>query len=150
MPQSLSKLLVHFVTSTKNRQPRLTPAIYSELYAYVAATIQAYDCHAVKIGGTSDHIHILLALSKNHSLAKIAEEFKKSSSKWLKTQGDEFADFGWQNGYGGFSVGQSQADDVVRYIETQQEHHRKMTFQEEYREFLRKYQIPFDERYVWD
>ncbi len=150
MPQSLSKILIHFVTSTKNRQLLLTSAICPELYAYIATTLNALDSHALKIGGTEDHIHILLVLSKNYSLAKIAEEFKKSSSKWIKTKGDEFHDFGWQNGYGGFSISQSHAEDVIRYIETQQEHHRKMTFQEEYREFLRKYQIPFDERYVWD
>jgi REP element-mobilizing transposase RayT len=150
MPQSLSKLLVHLVTSTKDRRPFLTPDVCPELYAYIAAIVKAHDCHAVKIGGVSDHIHILLALSKNYAVAKIAEEFKKSSSKWLKTKGAGFFDFGWQNGYGAFSVSQSQADDVIRYIETQEEHHRIMTFQEEYREFLRKYQISFDERYVWE
>jgi len=150
MPQSLSKLLVHLVTSTKDRRPLLTPTICPELYAYIAAIIKACDCHAVKIGGVGDHIHILLALSKNYAVSKIVEEFKKSSSKWIKTKGTEFADFGWQNGYGAFSISQSHCNDVVRYIEMQDEHHRKMTFQEEYREFLQKYQISFDERYVWE
>ena len=150
MPQSLSKILVHLVTSTKDRRPLLTPAICPELYAYVAAVVKASDCHAVKIGGSNDHLHILLALSKNYALAKVVEELKKSSSKWSKTKGAEFADFGWQNGYGAFSVSQSHCNYVVSYIETQHEHHRKMTFQEEYRELLQKYQISFDERYVWD
>jgi putative transposase len=150
MSQSLSKLLIHIVTSTKNRQSLLTPAIRPQLYAYIAVTLKAYESQALKIGGTDDHIHILLAMSKNYSLAKIAEEFKKSSSNWLKTKGDKINDFSWQNGYGGFSVSQSHTDDVIHYIEAQEEHHRKMTFQEEYREFLRKYEIPFDERYLWD
>jgi putative transposase len=150
MSQSLSKMLIHVVSSTKNRQPLFTAAIRPQLYSYIAATLKTHESPALKIGGADDHVHILLALSKNYSLAKLVEEFKKSSSKWLKTKGAEFHEFGWQNGYGGFSVSQSHADEVIRYIETQQEHHRTMTFQEEYREFLRKYQIPFDERYVWD
>ncbi len=150
MSQSLSKVLIHFVTSTKKRQRFLVPAIRPQLYAYIATTLKAYESLALKIGGTDDHIHILLALSKNYPLAKIAEEFKKSASKWLKTKGPEFKDFGWQNGYGAFSVSQSHAAEVIHYIETQEEHHRKKTFQEEYREFLCKYQISFDEKYVWD
>lgn len=150
MSQSLSKLLIHFVTSTKKRQRILVPTIRPELYAYIAATLKAYESPALKIGGIDDHIHILLALSKNYPLSKIAEEFKKSASKWLKTKGPEFKDFSWQSGYGAFSVSQSHAAELVHYIETQEEHHYKMTFQEEYREFLVKYQIPFDEKYVWD
>ena len=150
MSQSLSKILIHLVTSTKNRQALLTPTIRPELYAYIAAILKSCDSPALKIGGTEDHVHILLALSRNYTLAKITEEFKKSSSKWIKTKGPEFCTFSWQNGYGGFSVSQSHVDDVIHYIETQQEHHRKMSFQDEYREFLRRYQIIFDEKYVWD
>ena len=150
MSQSLSKMLIHFVTSTKKRQHLLIPTIRPQLYAYIATTLKAYESPALKIGGTDDHIHILLVLSKNYPLAKIAEELKKSSSKWLKTKGPEFNDFSWQNGYGAFSVSQSHAAEVIHYIETQEEHHKKMTFQDEYREFLLKYQILFDEKYVWD
>jgi putative transposase len=150
MPQSLSKMLIHFVTSTKKRQHFLVQSIQPQLYAYIATILKTYESPALKIGGTDDHIHILLILSKNYPLAKITEEFKKSSSKWLKTKGAEFKDFSWQNGYGSFSVSQSHAADVIHYIETQEEHHRKLTFQEEYKEFLLKYQIPFDENYVWD
>lgn len=150
MPQSLSKMLIHVVTSTKDRQPLLTETIRPQLYAYIAAILKEHESPAIKIGGTDDHIHILLALSKNYSLSKIAEEFKKSSSKWIKAKGAEFRDFSWQRGYGGFSVSQSQSDDVKHYIETQEEHHRRRTFQEEYREFLNRYGIVFDEKYVWD
>jgi len=150
MPQSLSKILVHIIFSTKNRQSLLPEKIRPELYSYLASVLQRCESPALKIGGIADHVHILCSLSKNYALAKIVEEFKKSSSKWLKTKGAEFQSFFWQNGYGVFSVSQSDIDVVIRYIEKQEEHHRVMTFQEEYRKFLEKYRVPYDERYVWD
>ena len=102
------------------------------------------------VGGVADHVHVLFALSKNHSIAEIVYEVKRGSSKWIKTKGAQFAQFHWQGGYGSFSVSQSEAETVIRYIEHQEEHHRKMTFQEEFRKFLERYQVLYDERYVWD
>ena len=130
MPQSLSMNLVHLIYSTKNRDPSLTPAIV--------------------IGGACDHVHALFVLSKNNALCKVVEELKKGSSKWIKTQGEAFAAFCWQNGYGAFSVSESQVEYVRRYIEQQEEHHRTMTFQEEFRMFLSRHRLEIDERYVWD
>lgn len=150
MSQSLSKIYVHIVFSTKHRETILNKKIQSELYSYFAGVLKEYESPAMKIGGTADHVHILCLLSKNYALAKIVEELKKSSSKWLKTKGTEFRSFYWQNGYGGFSVGQSGIDAVIQYIEKQEEHHRMMTFQEEYRKLMKKYRIEYDERYVWD
>jgi len=150
MAQSLAKILVHLVVSTKNRQPLLGIDIRSELYAYLAGTLKANDSHALKIGGTENHIHIFCTLPKGISLAEMIEEFKKSSSKWIKTKGPQYASFYWQNGYGAFSVSQSDAERVIKYIETQEEHHHKISFEEEFRAFLVKYQVPYDERYVWD
>lgn len=150
MPQSLSRILVHIIFSTKNRKPLLQGQIIPELYSYLASVLQECESPVLKIGGIADHVHILCSLSKNYALAKVVEEIKKNSSKWLKTKGEAFQSFYWQNGYGGFSVSQSDTDAVIRYIEKQEEHHRKMTFQEEYRKFLEKYRIPYDERYVWD
>ncbi len=102
------------------------------------------------IGGTTDHVHALFLLSKNHTLSRIVEQVKKGSSKWIKTQGSEFANFHWQNGYGSFSVSQSHVAQARRYIESQEEHHRSVTFQEEFRLFLKRYHVEYDERYVWD
>lgn len=98
----------------------------------------------------ADHVHILCILSKNHALAKVMEEIKKGTSKWLKTQSSSLGTFHWQNGYGAFSVSQSSIAAVREYIAGQEEHHRKVTFQEEFRAFLRKYRVEYDERYVWD
>ena len=150
MPQSLSMNLVHLIYSTKNRDASLTPAIRSKLYAYQAGILQECSSPAIVIGGAFDHVHALFVLSKNSALCKVVEELKKGSSKWIKTQGEAFASFCWQNGYGAFSVSESQVENVRRYIEQQEEHHRTMTFQEEFRMFLSRHRLDFDERYVWD
>ncbi len=95
-------------------------------------------------------MHILCKLSKKIALIKLLEEVKSHSSKWIKTKGSEFANFYWQDGYGAFSVNPSEVDVVIKYIENQKNHHKTKTFQDEYRQFLKKYQVEFDEKYVWD
>ena len=150
MPQSLAKNLVHLIYSTKNRDACLTPAIRPKLFAYQAGIFQEWQSPAVVIGGDMDHVHALFVLSKNHTLCKVIEEVKKGSSKWIKTQGRTFSAFHWQNGYGAFSVSQSHVAQVRRYIEGQVEHHRTTSFQDEFRLFLKRYDIEYDERYVWD
>src|SRR5262249_22149683 len=142
--QSLVKNLVHLIYSTKHRTPCLHAEIRPALYAYQAGILQNWDSPALLIGGVADHVHVLFSLSKNHALAKVVEEVKRGSSKWIKTQGPEFHDFHWQNGYGAFSVSPSNADAVKAYVEKQDEHHRKMTFQEEFREFLKRHGVEFD------
>ena len=150
MPQSLSKILVHLIYSTKNRERVLAGDVRDELHRYSAGILKELESPAILINSVEDHIHILYLHSKNYSPSKIVEEVKKGSSKWLKTKGPGYANFHWQNGYGAFSVSQSGVADVIEYIENQQEHHQRKTFQEEFREFLRRYEVPFDERYVWD
>jgi putative transposase len=150
MPQSLSCILVHLIFSTKNRDPVLNPEIRAELHPYLAGVLHEDGCPAVQVGGVEDHVHLLLGLSRTRTVAQVVENVKTSSSKWIKTKGTAFADFYWQAGYGAFSVSQSNAGAVVQYIQNQEEHHRKVTFQEEYRRFLERYQIAYDENYVWD
>ena len=150
MGQSLAKIVVHLIFSTKDRLPVLGPPIHDELNAYLVGILRELDSPALLVNSVADHVHILFVLSKNVALAKAVEEVKKGSSKWLKTKGAEFAGFHWQNGYGGFSVSESSVDAVKRYIADQEEHHRRKTFQEEFRAFLQRYGVAFDERYVWD
>jgi REP element-mobilizing transposase RayT len=150
MPQSLSQLYVHVVFSTRHRAPLIAPAVREHLHAYLAAVLKHHESPALKVGGTSDHVHVLVRLSKNISLAKLVEEIKTSSSRWIKTQGHAFVNFHWQNGYGGFSVSPNDVNEVVEYIAQQEAHHRVMTFQEEYRKLLEAHGIACDERYVWD
>jgi len=150
MPQSLVKNLVHLIYSTKNRDACLTVAIRPKLFAYQAGIFQEWESPAIVIGGDADHVHALFVLSKNHALRKVIEEVKKGSSKWIKTQVPLFAAFHWQNGYGAFSVSQSHVAQARRYIQDQSEHHRRRSFHEEFRLFLKRYGIEYDKRYVWD
>jgi REP element-mobilizing transposase RayT len=151
MPQSLVKNLVHLVYSTKHRKPWIRNDVRERLFAYQAGILEQWESPALVIGGVEDHVHALFLLSKNHALKKIVEEVKKGSSKWMKTrEGASNKDFQWQNGYAGFSVSQSNVEEVRKYIENQTEHHRKMTFQDELRALFKRHGIEFDERYVWD
>jgi len=150
MSQSLVKNLIHLVYSTKHRQPWIPKDHRDGLYAYQVGILKEWDSPAVVIGGVEDHVHALFALSKNHALKKIVEEVKKGSSKWMKIDGPRNPDFHWQAGYAAFSVSQSNLGEVKWYIENQEEHHRKMTFQDELRALLGRHGIEFDERYVWD
>ena len=124
MPQSLVKNLVHLVFSTKHRLPWLPDDVRNALFAYQAGIFKEWESPALVIGGIEDHVHALFSLSKNHALKKIVEEVKKGSSKWMKTEGTKNRDFYWHNGYAAFSVSESNAPEVRRYIEQQQEHHR--------------------------
>jgi REP element-mobilizing transposase RayT len=128
----------------------ITSAVEKELYSYIEEICIAMECYPVKTGGHVDHVHILCQLSKKVALVKLLEEVKSHSSKWIKTKGNEFENFYWQGGYGAFSVNPSQIDAVVTYFENQKEHHRIKTFKDEYRGFLKKYKVEYDERYVWD
>jgi len=150
MPQSLSQLYVHLIFSTKQREPMLLSPVRKDLHAYLAAVLNNHDSPALKLGGMSDHVHVLFRLSKDLALAKIVEEVKTSSSKWLKTQGRGLANFHWQSGYGASSVSAADVELVVEYIAQQETHHRVMSFQEELRKLLDKHGIAYDERYVWD
>jgi putative transposase len=150
MPQSLVKNLIHLVYSTKYRRPWLTEAHRDALFAYKAGIFKEWDSPALAIGGAEDHVHALFVLSKNHSLIKIVEEVKKGSSKWAKVDGPKIPEFYWQSGYGAFSVSQSNTEEVKKYIESQDEHHRRMTFQDEFRALLSRHGMAFDERYMWD
>src|SRR5438477_12123530 len=141
MSQSLVKNLVHLVYSTKHREPMIPADHRAALCAYQAGIFKQWESPALVIGGVEDHVHALFALSKNHPLKKVVEEVKKGSSKWMKSEGTGNADFYWQNGYAAFSVSASNVQEVKRYIENQQEDHRKMTFQDELRALLERHQI---------
>jgi len=150
MAQSVSRILVHVVFSTKHRVSVLTPAIRSELHPYMATVLTNNGCPSLCVGGVEDHAHLLFGLSRTLTVAKVVEAVKTSSSKWIKTKGSEFKGFHWQGGYGIFSVSQSNANAVCRYIQNQVEHHKRKTFQAEFLELLKRHNIAYDERYVWD
>jgi putative transposase len=148
MPQSLADLVVHLVFSTKNRVPFVREDQLPKLFTYLGGSLRDLDSDSLCIGGRPDHVHILFRLSRNHPISKIVEELKKQSSKWAKSA--IRPEFYWQAGYGAFSVSSSNISAVKEYIQNQEEHHRKRTFQDEYRLLLEKHGLGWDERYVWD
>ena len=150
MGQSLSKVYVHIVFSTKHRAHLIDKKIEVPLFNYLGGICKSMECYSVQIGGYRNHVHVLCLLSKKVTQTDLLEELKKSSSKWIKTQGTQYANFYWQRGYGIFSVNPWKLDVVINYIKNQEAHHQKKTFQEEFRTFLKKYKVEFDERYVWD
>jgi putative transposase len=150
MAQSLSKVLLHIIFSTKNREPWLDSKVRPRMHAYLATTCRSAGADFVRVGGVSDHVHIVTTLARTLSQAQLVEEIKKASSKWVKALHARYRGFFWQRGYAAFSVSPSQLDSVLEYVNKQQEHHRTRTFQEEYRELLRKHGVDFDERFVWD
>ena len=150
MPQSLTQLYLHIVFSTKNHVPFIKQSIRKELFSYIGGILNNIECHPIKIGGVDDHIHILCRFSKKITLIKLLEEIKTSSSKWIKTKGEEFSKFHWQDGYGAFTVSPSVVDYVRLYIDNQEEHHSHKKFKDEFIELLKTNNTDYDERYLWD
>ena len=151
MSQSLAKILLHVVFSTKDRRPLLRDrALREEMHRYLGGILSELDCLPIIVGGVEDHVHLLCTLSRTCAPAEMVKEVKRSSSLWIKTRAPELADFAWQSGYGVFSIGFSQIEEVRRYIAGQEDHHRKLTFQDEFRRLLQRYEVSFDEAYVWD
>ncbi len=150
MAQSLACVLVHIVFSTKNRVRLIMPDVESELHAYLGGICKRLKSPALSVGGTDDHVHLLCSLARTVSLSDLLEEVKAGSSKWMKTKGSDYASFLWQDGYSAFSIGRSGEPNVRGYIDRQKEHHRRVSFQDELRAFLRKYRVEYDERYIWD
>ena len=151
MAQSLSRLWTHLIFSTKDRYPFLADrVIRAEMHSYLAEMLRKHDCETRIVGGVEDHIHALFALSRKHPIGSVVKEVKRTSSGWIKQTSRRFSRFYWQGGYAAFSVSQSNLDRVTRYIENQEEHHKRITFQDEYRAFLKAHMVEYDERYVWN
>lgn len=149
MAQTLVCLRVHVVFSTKDRRPMITPEVEPELYAYMGGTANNFNSPLLAAGGTSNHVHLLISLSKTIALSRLMEEVKKSFSKWIKTKSPELQTFGWQDGYGAFTIGQSQVEALQNYIAGQKERHKKLSFEQELVALLKRYNVQYDERYIW-
>ncbi len=148
MPQSLSKIYVHCVFSTKNGVPLINETIRKELHSYIIGTLSKIGSYVNEIYANADHIHILCVLPRTVTIAELISKIKTSSSKWMKKQG--INNFSWQDGYGTFSVSSSKVVIVEKYILSQPEHHKTISFKDELRAFLNEYNIEYDDRYLWD
>ncbi len=150
MPQSLSKVILHIVFSTKNREKTIPEHVQHMLYAYIAGIAKLNSSYTFKVGGTTDHVHVACTLPRTMTISDLVQEIKQSSSKWIKDKHPVCRTFEWQNGYAVFSVGQRQVDGLVRYINEQKQHHHRRPFKDELRDLLEQYEVDYDDRYLWD
>jgi REP element-mobilizing transposase RayT len=149
MSHSYASLLTHAVFSTKDRAPLIAGECNDRLLPYLGGIARELGAKALMVGGTTDHVHLLLSLPPSLCVADALRDLKANSSRWVHETWPDRRDFGWQTGYGAFSVSESSREAVARYIQDQEEHHRRMTFQEEFIVLLKKHGIPYDERYIW-
>jgi putative transposase len=150
MPQSLAKIYIHLVFSTKNRERVLPDDLRADLHAYLGGTLNGLGCAPVEINSEPDHVHVLFVMTRTETLSDVVGQLKKSANDWLRARGPGLANFFWQGGYGAFSVSQSAVEEVRDYIRKQREHHQRISFQDELRALLKRYEVEYDERYVWD
>ncbi len=150
MPQSLVYNYTHIIFSTKDRYPFIDKHISAELFNYLGGTCRELNCNPIIVGGHDDHVHLVVLLSQKIALMKLMETIKSHSSKWIKTKGNKYENFFWQKGYGAFSINPTQIDVVCKYVKEQNKHHKNKSFKDEYSAFLKKYNVKYNERYVWD
>ena len=148
MSHTSGNILLHFIFSTQGRRPLIKPDFRTDLFAYLGGIIREMDGIALIVNGTSDHVHLLVRARPAHSPAEITRLVKTNSSRWVHEKWA--AEFAWQTGYGVFSVSESSVAAVTKYIADQEEHHRSHSFEEEYIAFLKKNNVAYDERYIWD
>jgi putative transposase len=142
--------LVHAILSTKGRSPSLDPDVRTRLFPYMGGVLREIGAALLLINGPDDHVHLLTGLPATLAVAEAMRIVKSNSSKWIHEQWPGKADFAWQSGYGAFSVSQSNLEAVRRYIAEQEEHHKSMSFQEEFLAFLKRHGLAYDERFIWD
>ena len=150
MPQSLARIYVHLIFSTKNREAVLHDSIRTDLHNYMGGILRDLGVHATEINTESDHAHVVFMLSRTVTLADTVKELKRGSSIWLKEKDRSLPNFHWQHGYAAFSVSETKLEIVRRYVRNQRAHHEKESFQDEYRRWLNEYHVEFDEQFVWD
>ena len=149
MSHTFSSAHVHCVFSTRERVAHITPELESQLWSYIGGIARNHGFTSHAVGGVEDHMHVLLTIPPRISVAEAVQAIKGVSSKWIHETRPDQKDFAWQQGYGAFSIGISQMDDTIRYINNQREHHKKRDFQEEFLAFLKKHGIEYDPKYVW-
>ncbi len=151
MPQSLAQVYLHLIWSTKNRIPFLKDEqLRTEMHSYLAGACKSMNSPPLKVGGVDDHVHVACRLSRKIAISDLARGLKRESSKWIKKRDTSLANFFWQEGYGAFSVSPAHVEALQQYITKQAEHHRREDFKEEFRRLLQKYEVEFDEKYIWD
>ena len=148
MSQSLCKIYLHVIFHIKTASPKIADEYLERVHSYIGQLINSTGCRVIRVGGIGDHVHVVCLLSRHETVSHLVEEIKRNSSRWIKTLSPQYEHFAWQGGYAAFSVSQSVVDKTVAYVNHQQEHHKKMSFHDEYIQFLKLYNIDYDEKYV--
>ena len=148
MAQSLCKLYIHVIFHIKTTSPNVLSDHLPRLHQYIGKIVNKTGSHVICVGGTDNHVHVLAMLAPTVTVALLTEEMKRNSSRWIKTLSPHYEKFAWQAGYAAFSVSQSIIEKTTHYIQSQEDHHKKVSFREEYLQFLQLYKIEYDERYV--
>lgn len=149
MPNTYTQIHLQFVFAVKYRKAQILPSYKDELYKYITGIIQHYDHKVLAINGVEDHIHIFIGMRPTQSISDLLQDIKGSSSKWINENNFLKTKFEWQNGYGAFSYSKSHVQNVINYIARQETHHKKESFKEEYLEFLKRFEIDYDENYIF-
>ena len=149
MANTYTCLHYHYVYSTKNRERWITPETESRVWAYLGGIARDNGMVALKVGGTEDHVHLVVGMPATITVSKAVQLLKGASSKWIHDTFPALAGFGWQDGYGAFTVSKSQLPGLIKYVDGQSEHHRQQSFQDEFRALLDRHGIAYDERYLW-
>lgn len=150
MSRTYTNLLYHFVFSTKDRIPLISPTFRNDLHRYLGGIVRELGGIPIEIGGVADHVHLLVKLKPTAALSEVMRALKASSSKWVNEEKMKLCKFGWQDGYAAFSVSKSQAPGVRTYIANQEEHLRRLGFKEEVLALLQRHEIEYEEKYLWD
>lgn len=148
MPQTLTSINLHVIFATKSREPSITIEVMPELHAYLGGIARNLDAVALAIGGVADHVHLLISVPAKLSTSDLVGKLKSNSSRWMHERG--LKSFAWQTGYGAFSVSKSNVEQVREYVMSQEQHHQRMTFQEEFLRFLERHHVAYDPEYIWD
>ena len=150
MANSMVKIDVHLIFHIKTTSVQMNTGDLQQIFAYIGGVLKEYGGIPFIVGGITDHVHILSSLPQNMTISEMARITKANSSRWIKTLSPIYSKFAWQNGYGAFSVSPSLLDKTILYIKNQERHHRTKSFQDEYKAFLEAYQIPYDEKYLFN
>lgn len=149
MANTYTQIYLHIVFAVKYREAAIQTSWKNELYKYITGIIQEHKHKLIIINGMADHIHVLIGMHPTQSISDLLQDIKGNSSTWINKRKLVRGKFEWQDGYGAFSYGKSQVKDVIKYIENQEEHHRKLTFREEYVAFLERFEVEYDEKYIF-
>jgi len=149
MSQSLSQIYLHIIFHIKTTSPKIKDEHLERVHSYIGKLVNATGSRVLRVGGVEDHVHVVCTLSRDGTVSHLVEELKRNSSRWIKSLDAHYTQFAWQGGYAAYSVSQSVLDMTIKYVDTQREHHKKLSYRDEYIQFLKLYNIEYDERYVF-